>query len=97
MFFESRRVGVSHALTPPPPELRCSGPDWYEFGDSCYKPFLDKKTWHYARDTCRRLGADLVSVMSMKEQSWLESYLYLGKEEKGPRDHIDSLWKTQVE
>uniref|UniRef100_A0A3Q2D4K7 C-type lectin domain-containing protein n=1 Tax=Cyprinodon variegatus TaxID=28743 RepID=A0A3Q2D4K7_CYPVA len=59
-------------------ELRCSGPDWYEFGDFCYKPFGDKKTWHNARSSCRNLGADLVSIQSMKEQSWVESYLYMG-------------------
>ncbi|KAK5617685.1 hypothetical protein CRENBAI_001663 [Crenichthys baileyi] len=58
-------------------ELRCSGPDWFEFGDFCYKPFRDKKTWHGARITCRNLGAELVSIQSMKEQSWVESYLYM--------------------
>ncbi|KAG7499177.1 macrophage mannose receptor 1-like [Solea senegalensis] len=58
-------------------ELRCSGPDWFEFGEFCYKPFGDKKTWHDARETCRSLGADLVSVLSMTEQSWLESYLFM--------------------
>ncbi|XP_026210056.1 LOW QUALITY PROTEIN: macrophage mannose receptor 1 [Anabas testudineus] len=58
-------------------ELRCPGSDWYEFGEYCYKPFEDKKTWHNARHTCRSLGADLVSIRSMTEQSWLESYLYL--------------------
>ncbi|MEQ2275125.1 hypothetical protein XENORESO_021066 [Xenotaenia resolanae] len=58
-------------------ELRCSGPDWFEFGDFCYKPFGDKKTWHGARITCRNLGAELVSIQSMKEQSWVESYLYM--------------------
>ncbi|XP_067232917.1 C-type mannose receptor 2-like [Chanodichthys erythropterus] len=58
-------------------ELRCSGPDWYEFGEFCYKPFEEKKTWHNARTACRKLGADLTSIMSMTEQSWLESYLYL--------------------
>nr|XP_040053507.1 macrophage mannose receptor 1 [Gasterosteus aculeatus aculeatus] len=57
--------------------LRCSGPDWYEFGEFCYKPSTDKKTWHDARDTCRSLGAELVSIQSMTEQSWLESYLYM--------------------
>ncbi|XP_061732556.1 macrophage mannose receptor 1 isoform X2 [Nerophis ophidion] len=57
-------------------ELRCSGPNWYEFGEFCYKPFEDKKTWADAQDTCRRLGAELVSILSMTEQSWLESYLY---------------------
>ncbi|KAK5879066.1 hypothetical protein CesoFtcFv8_024411 [Champsocephalus esox] len=58
-------------------ELRCSGPDWYEFGDFCYKPFEDKKTWHEAQRTCRAMGAELVSILSMTEQSWLESYLYM--------------------
>ncbi|KAF3849178.1 hypothetical protein F7725_015675 [Dissostichus mawsoni] len=58
-------------------ELRCSGLDWYEFGDFCYKPFEDKKTWHDAQRTCRAMGAELVSILSMTEQSWLESYLYM--------------------
>ncbi|XP_062291189.1 macrophage mannose receptor 1 [Scomber scombrus] len=58
-------------------ELRCSGPDWYELGDFCYKPSTDKKTWRDAQDTCRELGAELVSILSMTEQSWLESYLYM--------------------
>uniref|UniRef100_A0A7N9ARH0 C-type lectin domain-containing protein n=1 Tax=Mastacembelus armatus TaxID=205130 RepID=A0A7N9ARH0_9TELE len=57
--------------------LRCSGPDWYEFGEFCYKPFEVKKTWHDARRACRALGAELVSILSMTEQSWLESYLYM--------------------
>uniref|UniRef100_A0A3B3XQA3 C-type lectin domain-containing protein n=1 Tax=Poecilia mexicana TaxID=48701 RepID=A0A3B3XQA3_9TELE len=47
------------------------------FGDFCYKPFGDKKTWHSARSVCRSLGAELVSIHSMKEQSWVESYLYM--------------------
>ncbi|KAL4617320.1 macrophage mannose receptor 1-like [Arapaima gigas] len=58
-------------------EMRCSGPDWHEFGDFCYKPFTDLKTWHAARSECRKLGADLVSILSITEQSWLDSYLYL--------------------
>lgn len=58
-------------------ELRCPGLDWYEFGEFCYKPFDDKKTWHGARDECRKNGADLVSIASLTEQSWLESYLYM--------------------
>ncbi|XP_076014518.1 uncharacterized protein LOC143007034 [Genypterus blacodes] len=58
-------------------ELRCSGPDWYEFGDFCYRPFEVKKTWGDAQAACRTLGAELMSIASMKEQSWLESYLYM--------------------
>uniref|UniRef100_A0A8C9YYS3 C-type lectin domain-containing protein n=1 Tax=Sander lucioperca TaxID=283035 RepID=A0A8C9YYS3_SANLU len=53
--------------------INTDGPDWYEFGDFCYKPFEDKKTWHGAQHTCRAIGAQLVSILSMKEQSWLET------------------------
>ncbi|TRY84221.1 hypothetical protein DNTS_026642 [Danionella cerebrum] len=60
-------------------ELRCSGPDWFEFGEFCYKSLEEKKTWHNARTFCRSLGADLVSIRSLTEQSWLESYLYTMK------------------
>ncbi|XP_007252805.3 macrophage mannose receptor 1 [Astyanax mexicanus] len=58
-------------------ELRCPDSDWHEFGEFCYRPFDVKKTWYDARSECRKLGADLVSIMSITEQSWLESYLYL--------------------
>uniref|UniRef100_A0A3Q1GS16 C-type lectin domain-containing protein n=1 Tax=Acanthochromis polyacanthus TaxID=80966 RepID=A0A3Q1GS16_9TELE len=55
-------------------ELRCSGLDWYEFGEFCYKPFEEKKTWHQARDACRKVGADLVSILSLTEQIFLALY-----------------------
>ncbi|MGH0140650.1 UNVERIFIED_CONTAM: hypothetical protein FKN15_023262 [Acipenser sinensis] len=58
-------------------EMRCAGPDWYEFGDFCYKPFNDKQTWFSARQKCRKIGAELVSILSQSEQSWIESYLYM--------------------
>ncbi|GAA6074574.1 macrophage mannose receptor 1, partial [Tachysurus ichikawai] len=58
-------------------ELRCSGNDWHEFGEFCYKPFTEKRTWHEAQSACRRHGAELVSIMSLTEQSWLQSYLHL--------------------
>uniref|UniRef100_A0AAY4ET13 C-type lectin domain-containing protein n=1 Tax=Denticeps clupeoides TaxID=299321 RepID=A0AAY4ET13_9TELE len=37
-------------------ELRCAGPDWYEFGEFCYKPFEEKKTWYAARSACRAIN-----------------------------------------
>ncbi|XP_026880092.2 macrophage mannose receptor 1 [Electrophorus electricus] len=58
-------------------ELRCPSDDWHEFSEFCYKPYEQKRTWYEARASCRRLGAELVSIMSLTEQSWLESYLYL--------------------
>lgn len=82
-FAENARVRTRRCLTRgnrSPPELRCSGPDWYEFGDFCYKPFQEKKSWRSAREACRSLGADLASIVSMTEQSWLQSYLYMGTE-----------------
>uniref|UniRef100_A0A8C9SEK0 C-type lectin domain-containing protein n=1 Tax=Scleropages formosus TaxID=113540 RepID=A0A8C9SEK0_SCLFO len=61
----------------PVPEMRCPSTDWHEYGDFCYKPFTDLKTWHAARSECRKLEADLVSILSIAEQSWMDSYLYL--------------------
>ncbi|KAJ7986772.1 hypothetical protein DPEC_G00331850 [Dallia pectoralis] len=85
-------------------ELRCSGPDWYEFGEFCYKPFGEKKTWHAARHECRNVGGDLVSIQSMTEQSWLESYLYMATndvwiglndlEHQGQYSWSDNQWVT---
>uniref|UniRef100_A0A7N8XJQ4 C-type lectin domain-containing protein n=1 Tax=Mastacembelus armatus TaxID=205130 RepID=A0A7N8XJQ4_9TELE len=64
-------------------------PGWLSFaGKFCYKPFEVKKTWHDARRACRALGAELVSILSMTEQSWLESYLYMGMDFETKRVNI---------
>uniref|UniRef100_A0A672JAX1 C-type lectin domain-containing protein n=1 Tax=Salarias fasciatus TaxID=181472 RepID=A0A672JAX1_SALFA len=58
-------------------ELRCPGNDWYEFGEFCYKPFSERKTWHGARQACRAQGAeggDLVSIHSQEEKEFLSTY-----------------------
>uniref|UniRef100_A0A4W4GDL9 C-type lectin domain-containing protein n=1 Tax=Electrophorus electricus TaxID=8005 RepID=A0A4W4GDL9_ELEEL len=49
-------------------ELRCPSDDWHEFSEFCYKPYEQKRTWYEARASCRRLGAELVSIMSLTEQ-----------------------------
>ncbi|XP_072304766.1 macrophage mannose receptor 1-like [Eucyclogobius newberryi] len=56
-------------------DVRCPSLDWYAFGNFCYRPYADKKTWHGAQSSCRKVGAELVSILSMLEQSWLESFL----------------------
>ncbi|KAK0140766.1 Macrophage mannose receptor 1 [Merluccius polli] len=58
-------------------ELRCPGADWFEFGQFCYKPFDVMATWPSARQACQGLGAELASILSMTEQSFVESYLYM--------------------
>ncbi|XP_047425524.1 macrophage mannose receptor 1 [Mugil cephalus] len=77
-------------------ELRCSGLDWYEFGDFCYKPFQNKKTWHDAQNTCKDLGANLASILSVQEQSWVESYLYMATDNvwTGLNDLLIPGWFT---
>uniref|UniRef100_A0A3P9HM49 C-type lectin domain-containing protein n=1 Tax=Oryzias latipes TaxID=8090 RepID=A0A3P9HM49_ORYLA len=71
LFFLNRDIFIWVCLSLA--ELRCPGLDWLEFGEFCYKPFGDRKTWQDAQRVCRDLGAELVSIMSMKEQSWVET------------------------
>uniref|UniRef100_A0A3B5QR54 C-type lectin domain-containing protein n=1 Tax=Xiphophorus maculatus TaxID=8083 RepID=A0A3B5QR54_XIPMA len=50
------------------------------YKDSCYHFETEQvKNWQDAEADCvkENLGAELVSIHSMKEQSWVESYLYL--------------------
>lgn len=60
-------------------ELTCPGADWYQFGQYCYKSFGDRRVWQDAKQACRSLKGDLASVRSIAEQTWLRSYLYMGR------------------
>uniref|UniRef100_A0A8D3ECW2 C-type lectin domain-containing protein n=1 Tax=Scophthalmus maximus TaxID=52904 RepID=A0A8D3ECW2_SCOMX len=71
-----------------PSELRCSGPDWYEFGEFCYKPFGDRKTWGAAHEDCVARGANLVSIHSQEEEEFLSVY---SKASSKWIDHSDIL------
>uniref|UniRef100_A0A8C9S7M9 C-type lectin domain-containing protein n=1 Tax=Scleropages formosus TaxID=113540 RepID=A0A8C9S7M9_SCLFO len=72
--FVSYRVNHTTLRCDPVPEMRCPSTDWHEYGDFCYKPFTDLKTWHAARSECRKLEADLVSILSIAEQKTEKQY-----------------------
>ncbi|KAM9817781.1 secretory phospholipase A2 receptor-like isoform 5-T5 [Syngnathus typhle] len=54
-------------------EPRCLGESWEEFAGFCYKTFEDKKEWAAAQTDCKKLGANLVSILSEVEQTWVKS------------------------
>ena len=45
--------------------------DWKMFDNWCYKEFSERRTWFQARDYCRSIGTDLVSVHNEKETNFL--------------------------
>lgn len=55
---------VAHAQTPPLAPKRPLGvpADAKAFGGRWYKVVLEKKSWHAARDKCREMGGQLVTV-----------------------------------
>lgn len=53
-------------------EIRTKCPiDWTKFGMWCYKDFTEQRTWFQARDYCRSIGTDLVSIHNEKESKFL--------------------------
>ncbi|XP_036453380.1 macrophage mannose receptor 1-like isoform X2 [Colossoma macropomum] len=72
-------------LTPTVPPVvhtgSCYSP-WIPYSGHCYLLTRTKKTWLEARDACRREGGDLLSVLSVEEQSFAISQLgYLKTDE----------------
>ncbi|VDH90110.1 Hypothetical predicted protein [Mytilus galloprovincialis] len=45
--------------------------DWKSFDVWCYREFSERRTWFQARDYCRSIGTDLVSVHSERETNFL--------------------------
>ena len=66
-------VSLISAPMPESAELRTCPRDftWNEKTNKCYKFTNDRITWRMAREKCRNLGADLVSVQSQKEQRFI--------------------------
>ncbi|XP_061134774.1 uncharacterized protein LOC133154238 [Syngnathus typhle] len=54
-------------------EPRCLGESWEGFAGFCYKAFEDKKEWAAAQADCKKLGANLVSILSEVEQTWVKT------------------------
>ncbi|VDI38134.1 Hypothetical predicted protein [Mytilus galloprovincialis] len=53
-------------------EIRAECPnDWKTFDNCCYKEFPERRTWFQARDYCRSIGTDLVSVHNERESNFL--------------------------
>ncbi|MEE6466813.1 hypothetical protein FKM82_007061 [Ascaphus truei] len=65
----------AEGVTPPPiptttPEPKCpSGWGTNNQISSCYKNFAEKMTWFEARDFCRAIGGDLLSINTKEEET----------------------------
>ncbi|XP_066537428.1 macrophage mannose receptor 1-like isoform X2 [Hoplias malabaricus] len=74
--------GVSTPTVPPAVHTGSCTTPWIPYLGHCYHLFRTKKTWLEAKDTCRREGGDLLSVLSVEEQSFVISQLgYLKTDE----------------
>uniref|UniRef100_A0A667WIW3 C-type lectin domain-containing protein n=1 Tax=Myripristis murdjan TaxID=586833 RepID=A0A667WIW3_9TELE len=59
--------------------LLCSGSDWHEFGEFCYKPFGEKKTWNDAQKACEQEGGNLASIDMSYDQAFVAGAILQGK------------------
>ncbi|XP_072010311.1 macrophage mannose receptor 1 isoform X2 [Engystomops pustulosus] len=67
----------AQGVTPPPPPTTTREPTcpdgWKASSRACYKHYMkemvDKKSWFDARDFCRAIGGDLLSVTDKEEES----------------------------
>ncbi|XP_013387112.2 macrophage mannose receptor 1-like [Lingula anatina] len=67
-------IPVNTTTTPTTPGYpSCSG-DWARFGRHCYKTFEDQRTWTSAKNTCRRQGGDLVSILNEDENNFVSGF-----------------------
>ncbi|XP_038164303.1 CD209 antigen-like protein D [Cyprinodon tularosa] len=84
--------GKNQSSTCPPPKvknemcLKCEA-GWELHGVNCYYFSNNTSTWTESRDSCRRLGGDLVKIDSREEQMFLERIV----KEKMTNDE-DSFW-----
>ncbi|XP_047205018.1 macrophage mannose receptor 1 [Girardinichthys multiradiatus] len=68
------RKGNSTSLPPPPNKGHSFCPShWVPYGGQCYYLERSKKMWREALAACRKEGADLASVNTIEEQSFIIS------------------------
>uniref|UniRef100_A0A3Q3IRR9 C-type lectin domain-containing protein n=1 Tax=Monopterus albus TaxID=43700 RepID=A0A3Q3IRR9_MONAL len=71
-------VFLTYILFLSPTELRCSGPDWYEFGGFCYKP-SEPATWDAAQKACVEQNGNLASIDMSYDQAFVAGVVLQGK------------------
>ncbi|KAI4903512.1 hypothetical protein NFI96_027557 [Prochilodus magdalenae] len=76
--------GLSTPTVPPVVHTGSCYSPWIPYSDHCYLLSRTKRTWLDARDACRREGGDLLSILSVEEQSFAISQLGYTK--------TDELW-----
>ncbi|XP_069815227.1 macrophage mannose receptor 1-like [Dendropsophus ebraccatus] len=68
----------AQGATPPPPTPTTTAEpicptDWTSSGDACFKfyseDYYEEKSWYEARDFCRAIGGDLLSITSNEEET----------------------------
>ncbi|XP_066536664.1 macrophage mannose receptor 1-like isoform X2 [Hoplias malabaricus] len=71
--------GISTPTVPPAVHTgSCTNP-WIPYSGHCYLLYRTKRTWQEAKDTCRHEGGDLLSILSVEEQSFVISQLGYSK------------------
>ncbi|XP_043938200.1 CD209 antigen-like protein A [Protopterus annectens] len=64
-------------------------PCWKRFGGKCYQVSQDAKIWNFSRESCNKLGANLITMKSQEEQNFMktQNISWIGLH------YLDSTWQ----